>query len=405
MSTKLSAKAAGSIVYMNLSGTKTAFIVINQGKPSSSYDSSCDGTWLVQQDCVTKMAFDSSSQLYSSSAVKTWLEGTYKGYFDSDIQAVIKSPKLPWNGSTVSCSGPFLLSMTEVGLTSNSYWVTEGATCSYFTSNSLRIAKYNGSASFWWSRSRDAGDSYYVCGINTDGSNGNYYCSNSFAVRPALILPSSLSVGDDGYIVTNTAPTIASSSGSSGVSLGTKSAVFSFNYTVADADGDALTVTEKIDSNTIRTVTSVASGTSMTFSGTTTESDFMKILNGSHTLYIVASDGTDQTTYTATFTKSVTNASITLKAPLTVSGDITAAVLNITGSIPDDATYTVLATNNANDTTPVWQDVTSDVKNGVNFIFNNTTCANGAAFNFKITVSEGSSGTGGYISAVNGAFQ
>ena len=209
-------------------------------------------------------------------------------------------------------------------------------------------------------------------------------------------------VSDSGAIVTNSAPTITSTSGSSGVNLGTKSAGFSFSYSVADADGDTLTVTEKLDGVTKKTFTTT--GGTYTFEAVNS-ANFFKVLNGSHTITITVSDGTETATFTATFTKSVTTATVTLEEPLTVSGDITAAVLAVTGSIPTDADYTVEVTNNANDTSPVWQDVTNEVKLSQNIIFENTTCANGAAFNFRVTVKRGSSGTGGYLTSVTGAFQ
>lgn len=41
----------------------------------------------------------------------------------------------------------------------------------------------------------------------------------------------------------------------------------------------------------------------------------------------------------------------------------------------------------------------------VDIVFTNSTAANGAAFNFRVSVSRGASGTGGYIEAVSGAFQ
>lgn len=109
-------------------------------------------------------------------------------------------------------------------------------------------------------------------------------------------------------------------------------------------------------------------------------------------------------TFTATFTKAVHKATITLKTPLAVSGDITAAVMSVVGQIPVGAVYKVEATNNAKDTSPVWQDVTAEVKSGANIVFTNKTAANGAAFNFRITVERGTS-AGGYISGVSGAFQ
>lgn len=93
-----------------------------------------------------------------------------------------------------------------------------------------------------------------------------------------------------------------------------------------------------------------------------------------------------------------------MKNPLSVTGDITAAALAITGDIPDGAVLKVEVTNNAKDTTPVWQDATHEVQQGSNIVFTNKSAANGAAFNFKITVERGTS-SGGYISAVSGAFQ
>ena len=101
----------------------------------------------------------------------------------------------------------------------------------------------------------------------------------------------------------------------------------------------------------------------------------------------------------------VTEATITLDEPLAVEGDITVAILAVTGDIPVDAEYTVEVTNNAKDSSPVWQDATTEVKNGTNIVFENHANTNGAAFNFRITVKRGSSNTGGHISGVSGAFQ
>ena len=104
-------------------------------------------------------------------------------------------------------------------------------------------------------------------------------------------------------------------------------------------------------------------------------------------------------------TKAVHAASVTLAEPLTVEGDITVAVLQVTGSIPDDAKFKAEVTNNALDSSPVWQDATTEVKKGVNIVFENKTATNGAAFNFRVSVERGESGEGGYIEAVSGAFQ
>ena len=211
-------------------------------------------------------------------------------------------------------------------------------------------------------------------------------------------------VSDDGTVSTNTPPTITSTSGASGVNLGSKTAAFSFKYTPNDADGDKLTVTEKLDGAVKKTRTNVTSGTQLTFECASTAAEFQKILNGTHTITIEVSDGKASATFTATFTKAVHKATITLKTPLAVSGDITAAVMSVVGQIPAGAVYKVEATNNAKDTSPVWQDVTAEAKSGANIVFKNKTAVNGAAFNFRITVERGTS-AGGYISGVSGAFQ
>ena len=202
-------------------------------------------------------------------------------------------------------------------------------------------------------------------------------------------------------VINNTAPTITAAS----TALGTKSAAFAWAYTVSDVDGDKLTVTEKLDGTTTKTRTNVASGTALTFEQTNTAASFQCILNGAHTLQVIVSDGKLTTSQNATFTKAVYAATISLAKPITVDSAITVAALSVTGSIPADAVYKVEATNNALDTSPVWQDVTAEVKAGINFIFSSTTATKGAAFNFRVTVSRGSSGKGGYIEAISGAFQ
>ena len=420
-SVALSTKAVGSTVKLNVNGAAKEFIVVHQGKPSSVYDDSCNGTWLLMKDIYESRQWHSSNvNKYESSTIHTYLNGTFLNLFDADIKAQIKTVKLPYRkgggsggttqqGANGISAQIFLLSGPEVSFTHSYMDSGEGAVLSYFNgcattaADSKRIAYLNGTAAYWWLRSPHTSNTGRAWRVNSGGSYGSYYCSFSYGIRPALVLPSTLLVSDDGSVQTNTPPTITSTSGSSGVNLGTKSAGFNFQYTVADADGDSLTITEKLDGVTKRSFTA-ASGSTQTFQAVTA-ANFQKVLNGSHTLTVEVSDGSVTVTFTATFTKAVYAATITMKEPFTVEGDITAAVIGVVGSIPSDANFVVEVTNNANDSSPVWQDVTSEAKSGANIVFENATAANGAAFNFRITVSRGSSNTGGYISAVNGAFQ
>ena len=407
---KLSTKAVGSIVKIKVNGAAKDFIIVHQGLPSSAYDASCNGVWVVMKDIYTTMKWDGSNNDYLNSDMTAYLNGTFISLIDADIRNAIKQVKIPYtnysNNNVMSGSNGlsckvFLLSGTEVGFSGVSYMNTEGAKLSYFDSASKRVAYNGSSAAEWGLRSPGTNYSNYVWRVKSDGSGDYWRCSGTYGVRPAFVLPSTLVVSDDGTVSTNTAPAINASS----TNLGKQNAPFNFAYTVTDADGDTLTVTEKLDGKTTATRTDIASGTALTFGQGSTAENFQRILNGSHTIQITANDGKESTSLNATFTKSVTSASVTLTTPLAVDGDITVAVLQVTGSIPDDATFKVEVTNNANDPSPVWQDATVEVKKGVNIVFTNSEATNGAAFNFRVSVSRGASGTGGYIEAISGAFQ
>lgn len=605
---RLGAKAVGSTVKIKVNGTVEDFIIIHQGKPSSVYDDSCNGTWLLMKDIYTTRNWDDSNCDYLNSDMTAYLNGTFISLIDADIRNAIKQVKIPYinysndnvmSGSNGLSCKVFLLSGTEVGFSGVSYMATEGAKLSYFDSASKRIAYNGSSAAIWWLRSPSSKGYVSVWGVYTDGSDRSLWCYDRYGARPAFVLPSSLVVSDDGTVSTNTAPStpwnisvpssimggtnisiswakssdaesnlagykverstnggwswsqiyqgtatsttdsiafgttsvmyrvkaydtdglesgwrtssrvtvvnnnapsappsiavpkdvkggstlviswtaasdsdgnlsgyilerstdggfaymqvykgdaltytdtitngwstvmyrvkaydtggmesgyttsairtvrynVAPAINASSTSLGEKNAPFSFAYTVTDADGDTLTVTEKLDGKTTATRTGLASGTALTFEQASTADGFLRILNGSHTIKITANDGKESTSLNATFTKSVTSASVTLTTPLAVDGDITVAILQVSGSIPNDAAFKAEATNNALDDSPVWQDVTAEVRKGMNIVFENQTASAGAAFNFRISVERGASGEGGYIDSVSGAFQ
>lgn len=407
---KLGTKAVGSIVKIKVNGAAKDFIIVHQGLPSSAYDASCNGVWVVMKDIYTTMKWDGSNNDYLNSDMTAYLNGTFISLIDADIRNAIKQVKIPYTNysnnnvmsgsSGLSCK-VFLLSGTEVGFSGVSYMNTEGAKLSYFDSASKRVAYNGSSAAIWWLRSPYTSGSGHVWNVNTDGSGSLYWYGGSYGVRPAFVLPSTLVVSDDGTVSTNTAPAINASS----TNLGKQNAPFNFAYTATDADGDTLTVTEKLDGKTTATRTGIASGTALTFEQTASAAGFQKILNGNHTITVEVSDGKETVSTSATFTKAVHAASVTLAEPLAVEGDITVAVLQVTGSIPDDAKFKAEVTNNALDSSPVWQDATTEVKKGVNIVFENKTATNGAAFNFRVSVERGESGEGGYIEAVSGAFQ
>lgn len=403
--TTLGNKSVGSIVKLKENGVLVDFYVAKH-----DYENGLNGsgrTLVVRKDCYdTRQWHTSNVNAYATSAIDTWLNSTYKNLLDADIRGVIGTTKIkytPGNGNTTVGTlerAIFLLSVTELGRSAN-YANTEGTALSI--ASSLQIAYLNGSAVVQWTRSPYTSNTYSAYCLLTDGNVHGNYCGGTYGSRPAFTLPSTLSVSDDGSVSVNTAPTI-SGSYATGTNLGTKTAGFNLTYTVADADGDTVTVKEYLDNVLQRTYTATLGATN-TFQ-CVTAANFQTVLNGAHTLKVVANDGkADSAAYTITFTKKVTKATITLASALPADDIIQVMVMTLTSSIPADANLKVLVTNNANDSSPVWEDATADIKNGVNHVFTNKTAANGFAFNFKLSVERGASDTGGYISNIGGAFE
>lgn len=194
----------GSSVFMNVNGVRTEFLVVHQGLPSSSYDTSCDGTWLLMKDIYESRAFDSLDNDYENSDIHSYLNNTFVNLFDSDIKSVIKQVKIPYrkgagtsntvtSGSSGLSAKVFLLSCTEVGFSQSSFFPVEGAVLSYFNgaTKSQRVAKLNGSSFSWLFRTPYARYSNSVWFVYPDGQLGaDQKVTVSCGVRPALILPS-----------------------------------------------------------------------------------------------------------------------------------------------------------------------------------------------------------------------
>ena len=613
----LSSKAIGSTIKLKVNGSAKDFIVVHQGKPSSVYDDSCNGTWLLMKDIYESRQWNRlGTSDYANSTIHSYLNGTFLGLFESNIKNAIKQVKLPYRKgsgmSTTVASGSnglsakiFLLSAAETSFSFDGMPSGEGAELAYFKGcadygpDSKRVAYLNGSANVYWTlRSPYCKVSEGVMFIISNGNWGYNNCIESYGIRPALILPSTLLVSDDGTVSTNTAPstpwnisvpssimggtnisiswaksydaesnlagykverstnggswwsqiyqgtatsttdtitkgwstvmyrvkaydteglesgwrtssqvtvvnnnapsappsievpkdvkggstlviswTAASDSDgnlsgyilerstdggsaytqvykgnaltytdtitkgwstvmyrvkaydsynaqsgyttstkrtvdnntaptittSSAANLGTKSSGFTISYSVDDEDAvDTLTVTEKVDSMTKRTYTATRKTTN---SFAVTGEYFQKITNGSHTMTVTVTDGKATVTKTFTFTKAVTAASITLAKPMEADAQITLCAITVGGLIPADAVFKVEVTNNGKDSSPVWEDATTEARNGRNHLFTNQTAANGFAFNFRVTAERGASGESGYIASIQGGFQ
>lgn len=214
--TQLGNKAVGSIVKLKVSGTAKEFIVVHQGKPSSIYDDSCNGTWLLMKGIYEERQWHSSNvNKYESSDIHAYLNSTFLDLFDSNIRDAIKQVKIPYrkNGGSggTDQSGAnglpckvFLLSGPEAGLAGASYIPNDGTKLDYFNANtgvdSKRIAYLSGTATAWWLRSPSTYSANYVLVVNSDGGYNDDYASNSSGIRPALMLPQDMEVDSSGNV-------------------------------------------------------------------------------------------------------------------------------------------------------------------------------------------------------------
>ncbi len=211
--------AVGSALKLLENGKLVDYLVVHSGLPSTLYDSSCDGIWLLRKDVYSERIWDSTDNDYGGSKIHTYLNGTFLKLFDASIQSAIKQVKIPCcltAGNPAVSSGTgglstkiFLLSGYELGWTSatNVRFPQDGACLSYFSglsaTDSKRIAKLSNTAIEWWTRTPNYYETTMVWYVNTSGGCNNQEVSDSFlhGIRPALILPKTALITNAGTIV------------------------------------------------------------------------------------------------------------------------------------------------------------------------------------------------------------
>lgn len=193
--TRLSELEVGKTVYIKENKVSTAYIIIHQGLPSSLYDSSCDGTWLLRKDeteeSVQWNAYNAGVN-YGTSNVHNYLGNTFLNLYASSFANIIKEVKIPYHNGSRVMSGTsglttkiFLLSGYELGWTqsNDSHFPIDGAHLPYFKYDTNRSTGV-----VHWTRSRY--DSSKVWYVNGNGGYANIAYTTKYAIRPAMILPS-----------------------------------------------------------------------------------------------------------------------------------------------------------------------------------------------------------------------
>lgn len=217
--------AIRSSVYIPGGGVLKEFIVVHQGKPSSLYDDSCNGTWLMMKDLHDDLCVwnKNNTTTFSGSNILTFLNNTVLPQFDSAVQTLIKTVKIPYvsgNKTQYGVTKPvvssgsngldvqlFPLSGYEVGWTTstNSNLPVDGACLSYFSgaNNSKRIAYLSGKATNWWLRSLIMDGSMGVPVSVTAAGSYTFVTAGTteYGVRPAFILPANATVDENFQLI------------------------------------------------------------------------------------------------------------------------------------------------------------------------------------------------------------
>lgn len=212
---------------------------------------------------------------------------------------------------------------------------------------------------------------------------------------------SAYTTSGDIAVIHNQPPVISGSN----ADLGTKRGDFTYQYIVTDPDNDVVNVVEKIDGKTIATKNAITLGATQTLS--VSGNTFTALTNAQHTITITATDSAGNSAVrTLTFTKSIAGFVITLSAPLEANSQPTRANIKVTRDIPAGGTFKVEATNNPFDASPVWEDCTNAVVQGVAHVFENK--INTAAqygMNIRVTVERGDALTACWVSGIGGNFE
>ena len=221
LGTRLGDLEIGTIVHIKENGVYQDYLVVHQGLPSSMYDSSCNGTWLLRKEAFsTYLDWGDSDNDYKRSEIHAYINATFLDRFDNEIKNTILQVKIPYLNGTGSrgsvASGAnglsckiFLLSGYELGWTTSDTWTfpRDGAKLSYFDSgtstsaNNKRIAYLDGAETNWWLRSPELGGDETAFGVDYHGNYSEYYCYHSYDIRPAFIMPSNLLADDNNNIL------------------------------------------------------------------------------------------------------------------------------------------------------------------------------------------------------------
>lgn len=140
--------AVGRIVKLKANGAVRDFIIVQQGRPSSDYDSSCNGTWLLQRYVYDEVSYN--EDFYENSNTHAYMNNTFFPQLEPGVQSIVKRVKIPFRdnkGAKGLDTRAFALAIDEIMKINNTSDDNFGVVLAYFAAGNSEIATYeNGTA-------------------------------------------------------------------------------------------------------------------------------------------------------------------------------------------------------------------------------------------------------------------
>ena len=412
----LGQQAVGTVVKIKENTVPQEWIVMHHGDMpafGTSLEASsgaAGGTWLLRKNIVYKgeiweyTTSTGGEVTYENSPADTYLTNTFLPTISSEIrnQILTVSIEISYlrNGRTwdkMISRKVFLPDLNELENT----WGNAP-----YDGSASYIATYNGAAADYWLRNSprvsDPNITWnYVRAEGKTNSHKVIYRDTIAGYRPFIVVNSGIFVTSDGTVTVNTPPVISGSNGALGTFGDTPP---SYQYTVTDAQGGAVSVQEKLD-NVVKRTYSVSLGSQNNF--TISASDWRSVLNGNHTMAVTATDSQGaSSTRSMTLIKNVTSLGFTLSSPMVADAMPDRCVINIQGNFPGGSTLKVEICNNGYDSSPTWEDITIQAQNGQKYFFTNKSkTASQWGVNLRVSLNRGSSSGPCYVSSIGGNFE
>ena len=412
----LGQQAVGTVVKIKENTVPQEWIVMHHGDMpafGTSLEASsgaAGGTWLLRKNIVYKgeiweyTTSTGGEVTYENSPADTYLTNTFLPTISSEIRNQILTVSIEISYLRNERTWDKMISRKVFLPDLNELENTWGN--APYDGSASYIATYNGAAADYWLRNSPRVSDpnivwNYVRAEGKTNSSKVIYGNTTAGYRPFIVVNSGIFVTSDGTVTVNTPPVISGSNGALGTFGDTPP---SYQYTVTDAQGGAVSVQEKLD-NVVKRTYSVSLGSQNNF--TISASDWRSVLNGNHTMAVTATDSQGaSSTRSMTLIKNVTSLGFTLSSPMVADAMPDRCVINIQGNFPGGSTLKVEICNNGYDSSPTWEDITIQAQNGQKYFFTNKAkTASQWGVNLRVSLNRGSSSEPCYVSSIGGNFE